>query len=221
MATRPRKPTTEIQAQWTPPQQRASSTARPSSPQWPRPPSADGDYEHYEAHWGTIFLVLCALPGTLFVLANPVSLFIEGWLLFMAILATFVPKVVYFIMLEYAILNGNGSVFFHSNHTKRMSESSRSSSITRRIVSWAEMFGGVEGRSREQVAYVSKLYSASPPPFTDRIWALLGYLIPEFIYHAKICCQVTYSVLTRWVAFNILLRMYSRTRRSNQVQNNH
>ena len=125
MATRPRKPTTEIQAQWTPPQQRASSTARPSSPQWPRPPSADGDYEHYEAHWGTIFLVLCALPGTLFVLANPVSLFIEGWLLFMAILATFVPKVVYFIMLEYAILNGNGSVFFHLNHTKRMSESSR------------------------------------------------------------------------------------------------
>eukprot|EP00291_Cryptomonas_curvata_P030609 CAMPEP_0172208584 /NCGR_PEP_ID=MMETSP1050-20130122/34561_1 /TAXON_ID=233186 /ORGANISM="Cryptomonas curvata, Strain CCAP979/52" /LENGTH=186 /DNA_ID=CAMNT_0012888207 /DNA_START=16 /DNA_END=576 /DNA_ORIENTATION=- len=169
----------------------------------PRLPGDVGEYE-LSANWGSIFLALCAAPWAAFFLLNPISLFLEGWLFCVAVVATFVPKLLYFVSLEYAILNGNGSVFFEAHHTKR---SRPSSGVMKAIVDYASMFGGVEASSRMQVAVVSKKYSGSPSTFPF-------YLARALFEHVKICWQVLLHTAMRWFALNIIARLYTKTKRT-------
>jgi hypothetical protein len=188
-----------------------SLSQRPSvrSPS-PRLPGEVGEYE-LSANWGSIFLALCAAPWAAFFLLNPISLFLEGWLFCVAVAASFVPKLLYFVSLEYAILNGNGAVFFEAHHTKR---SRPSSGVMKSIVDYASMFGGVEASSRMQVAIVSKKYSGSPAPVLDRLTTFPFYLARALFEHVKICWQVLLHTAMRWFALNIIARLYTKTKRT-------
>ena len=183
-----------------------SSVRSPS----PRLPGEVSEYE-LSANWGSIFLALCAAPWVAFFLLNPVSLFLEGWLFFVTVLLTFVPKFIYFAALEYSILHGDGSVFFETHHTKRARPST---GLMKTVVDYASMFGGVEATSRLQVAVVSKKYSGAPPPFFDRLSTFPFYLVRALFEHAKICWQVLLHVAMRWFALNIIARLYTKTKRT-------
>jgi hypothetical protein len=58
------------------------------------------------ANWGNITVLLLSLPVVGFCLLNPISLFLFGCLLFWAVTLSFMPKLIYFFLLELAIAQG-------------------------------------------------------------------------------------------------------------------
>jgi len=58
------------------------------------------------ANWGNILFLVCSLPMVGLMFLNPISLFLGGCALFWAVVLTFVPKLLYFVLLEYYISCG-------------------------------------------------------------------------------------------------------------------
>jgi hypothetical protein len=58
------------------------------------------------ANWGNIAVLLFSLPAVAFCILNPISLFLLGCLLFWGVTLSFLPKLIYFFLLELAIAQG-------------------------------------------------------------------------------------------------------------------
>jgi len=81
--------------------------------------SSAGTYE-LSANWGAIAVTLCALPWVALFALNPLSLFFVVFWGVALTFASFLPKLVHYMLLELAIAQGRGTDFYERNHARRI-----------------------------------------------------------------------------------------------------
>ena len=184
--------------------------------------SAGGSYV-LTANWGAIAVTLCAAPWVAFLLFNPISLF---FLCFWAVALTFVtfgPKLVHFLLLEFAIVQGRGTEFYDKNHARRIRGTLPQFDLSRGFLEAlsAELSSrvgapdAVSAVALKEVAVARKKYvdgQALPyDDMADRLVRLPWQIVVRFKDHAKGCVQVSGHAVLRFLALNVVARLYTKT----------
>ena len=213
----------EASAQWQPPQRQALQSSRQSSRA-----SSGGTYD-LSANWGTIFVILCALPWVALFTLNPISLFFIVFWGVLLIFATFLPKLVHFALLELAIIKGRWTDFYQKNHDRKGARDTRppfsiSLAYLEAISAYLSMKIGppdaVAKVALKEVAVcrdfaAKKVYTEGKAMEWDEVARRLAkfpwQLLLRFHDHAKSFIQISMHEILKFVALNIVARTYTKT----------
>lgn len=168
-------------------------------------------------------MTLCALPWVALFTLNPLSLFFVFFWGVALTFASFLPKLVHFVLLELAIAQGRGTDFYERNHARR---------IRGAFPSFALSLGFVEAVSAElssrtgtpdavsavalkEVAVARKKYADGQAlqynEVADRLVKMPWQVVLRFKDHSKACVQLTTHAVLRFVALNIVARLYTKS----------
>jgi len=171
------------------------------------------------ANWGMIAFLLAASPWFFLFCLNPVSLFLAFFAAASLCFLTFVPKIVYFLLLEIAIARGRAGQFFEQNHERRVRGVYPRFRFNLQYVEalateLASIAGGVESAALKEVAIVRRRYPDGPlsfPLIGARVAHLPFVLVTQAKNHAIVSAQIAYTAVMRFVALNIIAKLYSKS----------
>ena len=175
------------------------------------------------ANWGAIVVTLCALPWVGLFTLNPISLFFFCFWAVSLTFASFLPKLVHFLLLEVAIVQGRGTEFYEKNHARRIRGAFPPFSISlgcleafsAELSSRAGAPDGVSAVALKEVAVARKKYTDGHAlrydEMADRMVKLPWQIVVRFKDHTKAVVQLSTHAILRFVALNIVARLYTKT----------
>mmetsp|Transcript_10918 Transcript_10918/g.26205 ORF Transcript_10918/g.26205 Transcript_10918/m.26205 type:complete len:198 (+) Transcript_10918:94-687(+) len=189
-------------------------TRRPQQP--PAEYSRDGEERLLTANWGSIAVVICALPWVALFTLNPISFFLTCFWMWVAWFVTLVPKLAYILLLELAIMQQRGREFLDTEQ-KRIRAVFPPFSFTRRFVELTVMelgswFGGME---------VLKEFRGTTGPIEPNIYRVIQLPLTVFYEgksHVHGFVQVLWHYFCRFLALNIVAKLYTRHQPGSQAQ---
>ncbi len=205
----------------------ASAASRAAGAGVRQPASNTSSASGYElsANWGAIVVTLCALPWVALFTLNPISLFFICFWAVALTFATFLPKLVHFVLLELAIAQGRGTEFYDRNHARRIRGTLPAISVSlayvEALTAELSMRAGapdaVAQVALKEVAVARKKYrehgegvALPSSAVSDRLMRLPWQVVLRFKDHASSCAtQATHAIL-RFVALNVVARLYTK-----------
>jgi hypothetical protein len=115
----------------------------------------------------------------------------------------------------------SGSDFYHAHHSRRtgMDPAFSFGFIESVVVRAASMFGGVEVTGRKMVAQARKKYADKPIGSGEvvvRLIGLAGHAWPCVKTHVKTFFSIVWHITMRWLALNVIARLYTKEIRPQQ-----
>jgi hypothetical protein len=203
----------------------AASRAAAARQQGSSSVSSSGERYELSANWSAIVVTACAAPWAALLFLNPVSLFFIFFWSIVGIFVSFGPKLLHFLLLELAIVKGRGTDFYERNHARRVRGAFPSFELS---LGFIESFSAelsarlgapdaVSSVALKEVAVARKKYAENPEdPLSydemgNRVMRLPFQLMVRFKDHAASCVKLSAHSVLRFVALNIVARLYTKT----------
>ena len=208
-----------------PPSSVASRAAAAAKQRGSSTTSSNGGQYELSANWSAIVVTLCAAPWAALIFLNPFSLFFICFWGIAGIFASFGPKLVHFLLLELAIVQGRGTDFYERHHARRTRGAFPSfkpnlsyiESLTAELSSRLGSPDAVSSVALKEVAVARKKYAEhsevplSYDEIANRLLKLPIALTLRFKDHATSCVKLSVHSVLRFVALNIVARLYTKT----------